>query len=204
MGQELACTLRLGDRALAGKAYLQTDHLLFRGEERLKLMFKDLTGVSAVGGVLTVEYPGGPALFELGQAAGKWAEKILHPPSRADKLGLKPGASVRLIGPMEDDFVRELQERGLTIVQGHSRADLVFLAAARKSDLTRVPKARDALQPNGALWILYPKGVPEIREIEVIDAGRAAGLKDVKVASFSPTHTALKFVIPVASRPARP
>ena len=39
-----------------------------------------------------------------------------------------------------------------------------------------------------------------IREVEVIERGRTAGLKDVKVASFSATHTALKFVIPVAAR----
>lgn len=32
-------------------------------------------------------------------------------------------------------------------------------------------------------------------------AGKAAGLVDVKVVSFSPTHTAEKFVIPVKDRP---
>ncbi len=33
-----------------------------------------------------------------------------------------------------------------------------------------------------------------------MDAGKAAGLVDVKVVSFSPTHTAEKFVIPIAKR----
>jgi hypothetical protein len=42
--------------------------------------------------------------------------------------------------------------------------------------------------------VIYPKGVPQIKEIRVIQAGRAAGMKDVKVARFSATHTALKFV----------
>jgi hypothetical protein len=44
---------------------------------------------------------------------------------------------------------------------------------------------------------VYPKGVKEIREVEVIEAGRAAGLKDIKVCAFSATHTGLKFVFPV-------
>jgi len=48
--------------------------------------------------------------------------------------------------------------------------------------------------------VIYPKGGPAIREIEVLEAGRAAGLKDVKVASFSATHTGLKFVLPVSKR----
>ena len=56
------------------------------------------------------------------------------------------------------------------------------------------------LKPDGALWIVYPKGVPEIREMDVLLAGREAGLKDTKVASFSATHTALRFVIPIAKR----
>ena len=51
-----------------------------------------------------------------------------------------------------------------------------------------------------ALWVVYPKGKKEITENEVLAAGRKAGLKDVKVVGFSPTHTALKFVIPLDRR----
>jgi len=34
----------------------------------------------------------------------------------------------------------------------------------------------------------------------VLTGGRKVGLKDVKVVGFSPTHTALKFVLPIAKR----
>ena len=44
------------------------------------------------------------------------------------------------------------------------------------------------------------RSVTAIREKQVLETGRAAGPKDVKVASFSASHTALKFVIPVAAR----
>ena len=57
-----------------------------------------------------------------------------------------------------------------------------------------------SLAKSGALWIVYPKGKQEIKEVEVIEAGRAAGLVDVKVVKFSETHTALKFVRPKAKR----
>ena len=56
------------------------------------------------------------------------------------------------------------------------------------------------MKPNGALWVIRPKGRPEISERAVMDAGKAAGLVDVKVVSFSETHTAEKFVIPLAAR----
>jgi hypothetical protein len=47
---------------------------------------------------------------------------------------------------------------------------------------------------NKTVWIIYPKGVQSITEIDVINAGRRAGMVDIKVVGFSKTHTALKFV----------
>ncbi len=196
MGQELECRMRLGKRSLTGKAYLETDFVLFRGDERLKVAFKDLKSVSANAGVLRLDFDGGPAEFELGKAADKWADKILHPPSRADKLGVKQGTVVRLVGEFDAEFLGELKACGASVVD--KGGDVVIYRASRAADLKNVAKLAPA--GNAALWVIYPKGVAEIREMDVLEAGRAAGLKDVKVASFSATLTALKFVLPVARR----
>ncbi|PYR70118.1 MAG: hypothetical protein DMF88_03745 [Acidobacteria bacterium] len=51
-----------------------------------------------------------------------------------------------------------------------------------------------------AIWVIRPKGSQQISESDVMKAGKAAGLVDVKVARFSETHTAEKFVIPVSRR----
>ncbi len=200
MGQEQDCRLRLRKGSLTGRALLETDHLLFRGEERLKVMFKDLTGVRSAGGVLKLEFPGGPAELELGAAADKWAHKILHPPSRLDKLGVKDGLEIGVIGEFEDEFLAELRARHIVPDGPKGKRDLLFFAAHKNADLRKAQKLAGELKPAGALWVVYPKGVTAIREVEVIQAGRAAGLKDVKVCGFSATHTALKFVIPVAAR----
>ena len=197
MGQEIECTMRYSGRTLRGTAYLETDHILFRGQERVKIALRELRGVEAADGVLRLALAGGPAELELGNVAEKWAAKILRPPSRADKLGLKDGATVRLVGKFADDFREEL--RGCRVV-ARGAAELVFLAAERREELVRLEKLAGSLAGSAALWIVYPKGKTEIRETEVIAAGRAAGLKDVKVAAFSKTHTALKFVVPVAAR----
>lgn len=194
MGQELDCTLRFQKRKLSGRAHLETDHVLFRGDERVKVLFKDLTGVHSSSGVLRLEFKGGPAELELGEAADKWAHKILHPPSLLDKLGVKDGLAVKLVGDFEEAFAASLPSTT------KSKQDIVFFAAAKTADLRKLAKLIDELKPAGALWVIYPKGVTAIREIEVIEAGRAAGLKDVKVCGFSATHTGLKFVIPVERR----
>jgi hypothetical protein len=203
VGQEIDCTLRYQRKIVTGKAHLETDFLLFRGDERLKVPFRDLKSVKADGGTLKLDFPGGPAVLELGAAAEKWARKILHPPSRLDKLGVKAGLSVRVTGgDFEAGFLDELRARNVEWIAPASKVktDLVFFAAEAVSDLGGIPKLAGAMKPDGGLWVVHPKGVAVISEMDVIEGGRAAGLKDVKVARFSATHTARKFVIPLTDR----
>jgi hypothetical protein len=113
-----------------------------------------------------------------------------------DKLGVRSGLIVRLIGgfdEFEPGFGKEIAEREATVA-AKGKCNLLFLAAGRSAELNRIGKLKASLKPGGALWVIYPKGVPQIKEIEVIQAGRAAGMKDVKVTRFSATHTGLKFV----------
>jgi len=196
VGQELACRLRCGRKTLSGRAYLETDFLLFRGEERLKIPFRRMTSIEAEAGILRIQFDGTEAALELGAAAAKWAEKILHPPSRLDKLGVKPGSAVALIGEFDSDFLEEVCACQARIVNGRSKADLLFLSAADRAALAPIAKLIARLARRGVLWVVYPKGVPAIREVEVIQAGRAAGLMDTKVAAFSAECTALRFSIP--------
>jgi hypothetical protein len=91
-----------------------------------------------------------------------------------------------LIGRHDDDFRRELTQRGA--VSSAKRPDLVFLSVKEKDQLVELAYVTEA-----PVWIIYPKGVKTITEGQVIAAGRAAGFVDVKVCGFSATHTALKF-----------
>ena len=76
----------------------------------------------------------------------------------------------------------------------------VFLGAQRTGDLARMDRCRTNLAQDGALWVVYPKGRQDITRGDVMKAGKMAGLVDVKIVKFSESHTALKFVIPLAKR----
>jgi len=78
--------------------------------------------------------------------------------------------------------------------------DAVFVAANERSDLRRLATVQNFLKRDGAIWVIRPKGRPNISENDVMSAGKNAGLVDVKVVRFSETHTAEKFVIPVSKR----
>jgi len=197
------CRARFKGTTAVGKARLETDVLQFRGGElKLSIPFKQMSKVVARSGTLSVTFPDGTAAFDLGPSAAKWQDKILHPPSRLQKLGVKPDWRVSAIGVHDDAFLKELEGAVayLSIGRVARESDAIFLGATREAELARIEKLKGSLRPDGALWVIRPKGRPEISEMAVMRVGKAAGLVDVKVVSFSATHTAEKFVIPVRSR----
>ena len=202
MGNEVKCTVRFGKQASAGKALLETSEVLFRGEFRLKIPFTTIKSAKAVDGELRLETADGLAVFEIGPAAEKWREKILHPKTRIEKTGVKPGAKVSLFGRFDAEFLDELKSLADSMTKDKVAADsdTIFLAADSLKELSSVAKIAKSLKGATALWIVYPKGQKSITENDVIAAGRKTGLKDVKVVGYSSTHTALKFVIPVDKR----
>ena len=169
----------------------------------MKFAFADIVkSVKTVDGELRFHTEEGPAVLELGPAAEKWAEKILHPKSRAEKLGVKNAMRVLLVGKFDDTFERELSVATNNVAKGKIAADseLIFIAVESSKGLSDVAKIAKSVKGAAGLWIVYPKGKKEITETDVIGAGRKTGLKDVKVVGFSPTHTALKFVLPLEKR----
>ena len=202
MGNEASCEVRFGKQQSEGKALLETSEILFRGEFRLKIPFCTIKSAKAVDGELRLQTAEGLAVFHLGAAAEKWCEKILHPKSRIEKLGVKPGARVSLLGDFDAGFLTELGKLAKSVSKSKVAADSEWIsfAADSKEDLGALPKISKSMKGAAALWIVYPKGQKHITENDVLAAGRKAGLKDVKVVGFSPTHTALKFVIPLSER----
>jgi len=202
MGQEAACKVRFGGKVSAGKALFETDALIFRGDFRLSIPLKSIQSVEAAGGVLKVTTPEGTTVFELGAQAEKWAHKIRNPRSLADKLDVKPGVRVSLCGVDDAAFRAQLKARTADISEGKPAkdSDLIFVQAEAAKDLAKLKSLESSLRRNGAIWVVYPKGKQDITETGVLSAGKQAGFVDVKVARFSDTHTALKFVIPVARR----
>jgi hypothetical protein len=204
MGAETMCTARFNGKTAAGTVRLESEVLQFRGGElKLSIPFAQASNITVRGGTLCVTFGGGAASFDLGPAAAKWAGKIRHPPSRLDKLGVKAASRVSAVGVADRAFLKELERAAafLSIGRTATQSDLIFFGVSHERELARLERLKTALEPNGALWTIRPKGRPEISEASVMAAGKAAGLVDVKVVRFSETHTAEKFVIPVSARP---
>ncbi len=202
MGQEATCIVTVGRRRVEGRALLETNEIIFRSPDlRLKIPLASITRLDATNGRLSITYADGAATFALGGAAAKWADKIRNPKSLLDKLGVKPEHNVVVIGVRDAGFLADLKARVPKILTRAGRdADVIVFGAESLDELARLGALRDAIRPNGMIWTVTPKGKGGIKDTDVMAAGKSAGLVDVKVASFSPTHTAAKFVIPKAQR----
>src|SRR3989442_11537928 len=138
MGQETTCTLEHEGRSSDGRAFFETDEIIFRGTFRLAIKLADIEDVFADDGVMTVSWAGKTARFDLGRAAAKWADKIANPPTVIDKLGLKAGQKVALLGFDDDAFAKDIEAVTGTkpLRRAGARCDVVLLAANDRKTLT--------------------------------------------------------------------
>jgi len=118
-----------------------------------------------------------------------------------EKLGVKPGLVVSVLGVGDADFFEELGHSGAQVSRRRRRGcDLIFYLADEPADLDQLGDLEALIKRDGAIWVVSPKGRPEIRDVVVIEAAKRAGLVDTKVVRFSETHTTLKLVVPLARR----
>jgi len=127
------------------------------------------------------------------------------------KLGIKPGARLRLIGA-PDGFDTTLGELppGVRVRRRLSgaRSDVIVAFHARRAGLERrLPGLASALDPAGGLWIAWPKrasGLPtDVTEDVVRALGLAAGLVDNKVCAIDDVWSGLRLVYRLRDRPGR-
>lgn len=125
------------------------------------------------------------------------------------KLGIKPGDSVLLLGaPIEVASLLKQSEPAakfstrFTIGKRH---EMVLLFAKNFQSLEPNWKLFPQMIPqDGAVWVAWPKkksGVKtDLGETIVRESGIAAGFVDVKVCAIDETWSGHKFVIPVKNR----
>src|SRR2546425_8668543 len=110
MGAEATGPATFNGQSSSGKARLETDVLRFRGGDlKLSIPFKDIEKVSSCKGMLSVTFRGETASFDLGAASTRWADKIKNPPSRLQKIGVKP--EWRASASTMRDFSRSWKKR---------------------------------------------------------------------------------------------
>ncbi len=202
MGIEATCRVETEGGAGEARVLLETDEIVIRGPLGTRIPLATVTGALVDGRRLIVSHEDTRTVLHIGPEAARWAQRILHPKSRLEKLGVKPGIVVSILGVSDVHLRTQLTAAGASPSWGRLRrnSDLVFLGVERDSDVARIAKAVPSLRENGAIWVIHPKGKDGVKDTTIFAAARTAGLVATKVAKFSETHTAEKLVIPVGRR----
>ena len=103
------------------------------------------------------------------------------------------------------DSISPLPEGVVIKTTLRSSADFVHFFVTKQTDFkSYLLSARDQLQPDGMIWVSWPKKaskVPSDLDENIIrDFGLTSGLVDIKVCAVDDIWSGLKFVIPVKDR----
>lgn len=125
-----------------------------------------------------------------------------------DKLGIRPGMRVSLMGLDTTPGTPDAQVAAETalrtpdvhIGEAVLESDVILYRADAMGELDRLAVLKERIKRNGAIWVISPRGLKHFTDRDVMAAGLGAGLVDVKVARYSATHTAAKFVFRLKDR----
>lgn len=123
------------------------------------------------------------------------------------KLGIKPGLQIWVIGAPKDYrlFFESLLEDVLFVTDPKEPVDFIHIFARTQNAMNdALARAKPLLKMNSTLWISWPKKSSdlssEIGKFDVMKAGQAIGLVDVKVAAIDADWSGHKFVYRTADR----
>lgn len=172
------------------KGEVLEDRVVFRGAVKAEVPFEEIVA-EARGTLLVLSFHGHVVELGAGARASALASKVRSPPSRLDRMGIQPGATAAVAGPVEAGFRRELESRA-AVAAGVPRSpvDVLVFAAEAKEQLAPLPQLARLVAAGGALWLVHPKaGLPES---QVAAAAKAAGLQAGASVRFSETHAAVR------------
>lgn len=126
----------------------------------------------------------------------------------ARKLGIREGSRVRVVGAPAGFDLGPLPP-GVELLRRAGRGlDVALLFVTRRAELARrFASLEAALEPDGRLWVAWPKKASRLDTDLTFEAvqrhGLSEGLVDNKSASIDTRFQGLQFVVRLADRPPR-
>lgn len=177
-----------------GKLHVDSTTLGFTSKElKWSVTLSPAITASAKAGILTVKNGRDKATFEIGESAERWVDKILNPPSRMTKLGVKANMKYWAEGGFDTDFFNELEQQSAVAVRDTEQCDIGFWRVENKRQLSKLEGIKNKLKPKVNIWIVWPKGSSTITQGDVMSATAELGMGPSKTAAFDANHSSMRF-----------
>lgn len=121
-----------------------------------------------------------------------------------DKLGIRAGDSVRVVGRGGRELLARVREKtGRRLIDSGALANVILYWPQTVGEITpTLLELRGAIQTAGGIWVITAKrdrtsasGMSYLNQDALIPFGHAAGLVDNKICSISDDESAMRFVI---------
>jgi hypothetical protein len=195
MGLETKCTCRSDGKEHIGKLHLDSNEITYSAPGfRWKASLTPPLKANVSGEWLQVGSGKNIIAFEVGQKADAWLSKILQPPNRSKKLGLKPEMKCCLVGRFDVDFVRELELAGIQLGTQTNGCDVAIVLLEAQKDFKKLEQTIEGVPAKTNVWIVWPKGVNLISQEDVLTFAADRGMGPSKACSFDARLTAMRFM----------
>jgi hypothetical protein len=125
----------------------------------------------------------------------------------AKKLGIKEGFKIRLINPPEyySELFTDMPEKISILKDTKTKKNFIHCFVKQEKELHKnIASLKNEIEPNGIIWISWPKKASkvstDITEDVIRNLALANGLVDIKVCAVDEIWSGLKLVIPVRNR----
>ena len=125
-----------------------------------------------------------------------------------DKLGLKPGQAVRVVGRGDKALLDRVRQKIGRPLSRAGLAEVVLYWPRTSAEITpTLAELRQGIPQHGGIWVITAKrgqfsasGMDYLNQSELIPMGLAAGLVDNKTCSVSDSESGMRFVIRIRDR----
>lgn len=196
MGLESRVRARYKRQESDGRLHLDSQELTFRGTE-FKWSARIDQGIKAVAanGRLVVRTAREQIEFEVGDTVERWVEKILNPPTRLQKLGVKAGMKCWVSSGFDAEFKNELTSNGALLVKKLAECQLAFFLLTKRSDLIKLVSSLGGLPLGVNIWLVWPKAKDTVSQNDVMQTAREHGMGPSKTAAFDESHSSMRFAL---------
>lgn len=192
MGREAICKIHFRGGAAEGKALLEGESLILRGDIRGRISRSAITGIEVRGGLLTLVADGHPLTLDLGaKEAARWHAALIKPaPTLGAKLGISAASRVFVVGALCDPDLAAVVEPARTSSLPH--AQMLLAVVLDTCDLDNALAAAK-LKPTLPLWCVYRKGKAPVSDGLIRNRLRNEGMIDTKSCAVSELLTATRY-----------
>ncbi len=193
MGLEAKTTAVKGQVSATGRLHVDSKQIAFTSKDlKWSLDLGPAVKTKSTNGQLVVWKGQDKITFDV-EKVDRWIDKIMNPPSLLEKLGVKPEMKCWLSSGFSRTFRQQLKDGAASITRKIENCDLAFLFLNDREQFGLMMETCEQLPEKINIWVVYPKGVQQITQGDVMSQMKKIGFGPGKTAAFDDQLSSMRY-----------